>query len=344
MPRVKRGVTARARHKKVLIQAKGYRGRRTIVYRIAKHAVTEADQYQYRDRQRKRQSRLLWIARINAAARELGVKYSTLMDTLQMVKQPENPKTKPNSRRAFFIAEIDGHRDGRLRIWRHWRTTFRAVEPPEYLVNISNSPRKCFLSRVFRSKTVDGLPYVRIAGGFSPELKGMNVATQTGVFNDGEFVRVAFHDVAKDISTKQAFAAPLRPDTTQGKGAIRVHERATSRFLKFQSDIPDHAVKTASGLCIWTETLNGAEVDQSRIPQAICGYRATEIKKLCFRLPSDIDIDRLTSILIDEAPAPIEIALLSSGLRIRCPSSYVAVGSFSPVRLELLELLSQVRL
>ena len=84
MPRVKRGVTARARHKKVLAQAKGYRGRRKNVYRIAKQAVMKAGQYQYRDRrQRKRQFRSLWIARINAAARELGMKYSTLMNGLR---------------------------------------------------------------------------------------------------------------------------------------------------------------------------------------------------------------------------------------------------------------------
>ena len=84
MPRVKRGVTARARHKKILVQAKGYRGRRKNVYRIAKQAVMKAGQYQYRDRrQRKRQFRALWIARINAAARELGMKYSTFMNGLK---------------------------------------------------------------------------------------------------------------------------------------------------------------------------------------------------------------------------------------------------------------------
>ncbi len=84
MPRVKRGVTARARHKKVLSQAKGYRGRRKNVYRIAKQAVMKAGQYAYRDRrQRKRQFRTLWIARINAAARELGLTYSVLMNGLK---------------------------------------------------------------------------------------------------------------------------------------------------------------------------------------------------------------------------------------------------------------------
>jgi large subunit ribosomal protein L20 len=84
MPRVKRGVTARARHKKVLKQARGFRGRRKNVYRVAKQAVMKAGQYAYRDRrQRKRQFRALWIARINAAVRELGMSYSTFMAGLK---------------------------------------------------------------------------------------------------------------------------------------------------------------------------------------------------------------------------------------------------------------------
>ncbi|WP_027824174.1 50S ribosomal protein L20 [Laribacter hongkongensis] len=84
MPRVKRGVTARARHKKVLALAKGYRGRRKNVYRVAKQAVMKAGQYAYRDRrQRKRQFRQLWIARINAAARECGLSYSKFMNGLK---------------------------------------------------------------------------------------------------------------------------------------------------------------------------------------------------------------------------------------------------------------------
>jgi large subunit ribosomal protein L20 len=84
MPRVKRGVTARARHKKIIALAKGYRGRRKNVYRVAKQAVMKAGQYAYRDRrQRKRQFRALWIARINAAAREVGLKYSTFMNGLK---------------------------------------------------------------------------------------------------------------------------------------------------------------------------------------------------------------------------------------------------------------------
>ncbi|MDE2622787.1 MAG: 50S ribosomal protein L20 [Betaproteobacteria bacterium] len=84
MPRVKRGVTAHARHKKILDQAKGYRGRRKNVYRIAKEAVMKAGQYAYRDRRRrKRDFRVLWIARINAAARECGMTYSTFMNGLK---------------------------------------------------------------------------------------------------------------------------------------------------------------------------------------------------------------------------------------------------------------------
>ena len=84
MPRVKRGVTARARHKRVSAQAKGYRGRRNNVFRNAKEAVMKAGQYQYRDRRnRKREFRALWIARINAAARELGMTYSVFMNGLR---------------------------------------------------------------------------------------------------------------------------------------------------------------------------------------------------------------------------------------------------------------------
>lgn len=77
MSRVKRGVTAKARHKKVLEQAKGYYSARRSVYRVAKQAVIKAAQYAYRDRkQRKRDFRRLWIVRINAAARLHGLSYS----------------------------------------------------------------------------------------------------------------------------------------------------------------------------------------------------------------------------------------------------------------------------
>ena len=83
MPRVKRGVTARARHKKILKQAKGYYGARSRVYRVAKQAVIKAGQYAYRDRkQKKRQFRALWIVRINAAARLCGTSYSRLINGL----------------------------------------------------------------------------------------------------------------------------------------------------------------------------------------------------------------------------------------------------------------------
>ena len=83
MPRVKRGVTAHARHKKVLDQAKGYRGRRSTVYRVAKEAVMRAGQYAYRDRRnRKRVFRALWITRINAAVREHGLTYSVFINGL----------------------------------------------------------------------------------------------------------------------------------------------------------------------------------------------------------------------------------------------------------------------
>ena len=84
MSRVKRGVTAHARHKKVLAKAKGYYGARNSVYRVAKQAVTRAGQYAYRDRrQRKRQFRSLWITRINAAARQFDISYSRLINGLQ---------------------------------------------------------------------------------------------------------------------------------------------------------------------------------------------------------------------------------------------------------------------
>ena len=84
MPRVKRGVTAKARHKKVLEQAKGFRGRRGNVYRIAKEAVMKAGQYAYRDRRnKKRVFRQLWIARINAASRAAGITYSKFMAGLK---------------------------------------------------------------------------------------------------------------------------------------------------------------------------------------------------------------------------------------------------------------------
>ena len=84
MPRVKRGVQARARHKKVLKQAKGYYGARSRVYRVAFQAVTKAGQYAYRDRRaKKRTFRQLWIARINAASRQNGLSYSRFINGLK---------------------------------------------------------------------------------------------------------------------------------------------------------------------------------------------------------------------------------------------------------------------
>jgi large subunit ribosomal protein L20 len=83
MARVKRGVTAHARHKKVLKAAKGYYGRRKNTIRVAKQAVEKGQQYAYRDRRvKKRNFRALWIQRINAAARELGLTYGRMIDGL----------------------------------------------------------------------------------------------------------------------------------------------------------------------------------------------------------------------------------------------------------------------
>jgi len=84
MPRIKRGVTARRRHKKILDRAKGYYGARSRVFRVAKQSVIKAGQYAYRDRrQRKRQFRALWITRINAASRANGLSYSRLIAGLR---------------------------------------------------------------------------------------------------------------------------------------------------------------------------------------------------------------------------------------------------------------------
>ena len=83
MPRVKRGTTARARHKKVLAQAVGFTRRRKNVFRVAKEAVMKAGQYSYRDRRNKKRTfRALWIARINAAVREHGLSYSVFINGL----------------------------------------------------------------------------------------------------------------------------------------------------------------------------------------------------------------------------------------------------------------------
>ena len=84
MPRVKRGVVAHRRHKRIPNEAKGYYGARSRVFRVAKQAVTKAGQYAYRDRrQRKRQFRSLWITRINAQSRANGLSYSRLINGLK---------------------------------------------------------------------------------------------------------------------------------------------------------------------------------------------------------------------------------------------------------------------
>ncbi len=94
MARVKRGVTAHARHKKVLKAAKGYHGRRKNTIRVAKQAVEKAGQYAYRDRRvRKRNFRALWIQRINAAVRELGLTYSQFIDKLHKANIELDRKT-----------------------------------------------------------------------------------------------------------------------------------------------------------------------------------------------------------------------------------------------------------
>lgn len=86
MARVKRGVTARARHKKILDRAKGFRGARSRVFRAAKQAVIKAGQYAYRDRRvKKREFRAIWIQRINAGANEHGISYSKFMHGLKLL-------------------------------------------------------------------------------------------------------------------------------------------------------------------------------------------------------------------------------------------------------------------
>ena len=97
MARVKRGVQAKARHKKVLKQAKGYRGARSRPYKVAKKAVMRAGQYAYRDRRvKKRVFRSLWIVRINAAARENGLTYSKLIAGLKKASIELDRKTLAN--------------------------------------------------------------------------------------------------------------------------------------------------------------------------------------------------------------------------------------------------------
>ena len=94
MPRVKRGVTARARHKKIFTLSKGYRLRRNNVFRVAKQAVMRAGQYAYRDRRDKKHVfRRLWIARINAGSRANGLSYSVFMNGLKKAGIEMNRKS-----------------------------------------------------------------------------------------------------------------------------------------------------------------------------------------------------------------------------------------------------------
>ncbi|MFQ5936239.1 MAG: 50S ribosomal protein L20 [Acidiferrobacterales bacterium] len=116
MPRVRRGVTAKARHKKVLARARGYYGARRKVFRVANQAVMRAGQYAYRDRRRrKREFRALWIIRINAAARECGLSYSRLIDGLKKASIDVDRKVLAdiavNDKEAFF-ALADKARQG----------------------------------------------------------------------------------------------------------------------------------------------------------------------------------------------------------------------------------------
>lgn len=86
MARTTNAVVAHARHKKILKQAKGFRGRRSTSFRVAKQAVMKAGQYAYRDRRaKKREFRQLWITRINAATRELGLSYSKFIAGLNLL-------------------------------------------------------------------------------------------------------------------------------------------------------------------------------------------------------------------------------------------------------------------
>ena len=96
MARVKRGVTARARHKKVLKLAKGHYGARSRVYRVAHQSVIKAGQYAFRDRrQKKRQFCALWIVRINAGARQFGLSYSRFMNGLKKAGSPVQDGSSP---------------------------------------------------------------------------------------------------------------------------------------------------------------------------------------------------------------------------------------------------------
>src|SRR5258705_225889 len=186
MPRVKRGVTARARHKKVLKQAKGFRGRRKNVYRVAKQAVMKAGQYAYRDRrQKKRQFRALWIARINAAVRELGMSYSVFMAGLKRANIDIDRKVLADRKLAERLSEqsldvtLPARGAGRggvhpvIRTWQRveeiWRSIgFEVADGPEIetdwynftaLNNPENHPARSMQDTFYVDlKDKDGLP------------------------------------------------------------------------------------------------------------------------------------------------------------------------------------------
>ena len=106
MARVKRGVVAHARHKKVIKKAKGFRGRRKNTFKVAKQAVEKSMQYAYRDRKvRKRDFRSLWTQRINAGAREHGISYSVFIDGLK--KLNIGPAIVPLIQATDFVATLD---------------------------------------------------------------------------------------------------------------------------------------------------------------------------------------------------------------------------------------------
>ena len=127
MPRVKRGVTAHARHKKILALAKGFRGRRGNVFRIAKQAVMKAGQYAYRDRRaKKRVFRALWITRINAAVRELGMSYSVFMNgmkkaAIDMISQASRKSSPSDASSTKSIPPVSSWRKKRTSLQRCFR-------------------------------------------------------------------------------------------------------------------------------------------------------------------------------------------------------------------------------
>ena len=111
MPRVKRGVTAHSRHKKIISRAKGFRGRRKNVFRVSKQAVMKAEQYAYRDRRvKKREFRRLWVIRINAAARQHDLTYSRLIKGLKMADNEIDRKVLADlavSNHSAFVQIVD---------------------------------------------------------------------------------------------------------------------------------------------------------------------------------------------------------------------------------------------